>query len=43
MAWANAALDFYRRAKAWAMSQGALTLAVVVLLIALLLRWLGWV
>lgn len=43
MGWANAALDFYRRAKAWVLSQGALTLAVLVLLIALLLRWLGWV
>lgn len=43
MTWVNAAIDFYRRAKAWVLSQGALTLAILVLVVALLLRWLGWV
>lgn len=38
----NAVLDGFRAAKAWAMSQGALALAVAVLLLAILLRWLGW-
>lgn len=38
----NAALDAYRALKAWLLSQGALALAVAVLLLALLLRWLGW-
>lgn len=42
MAVANAVLDAFRRAKAWAMSQGALVAAIAVLLLALLLRWLGW-
>lgn len=42
MAWINAAIDFYRRAKAWVLSQGALAVAVLVLVVALLLRWLGW-
>ena len=43
MGWVNGALDTYRRAKAWALSQGALMLALLVLVVALLLRWLGWI
>lgn len=43
MAWFNAVLDAYRRAKAWVMSQGGLAVAVLVLLMAVLLRWLGWI
>lgn len=42
MAWINATIDFYRRAKAWVLSQGALALAVLILVVALLLRWLDW-
>lgn len=42
MGWANAALDAYRRAKAFVLSQGGLALAILVLVVALLLRWLGW-
>ncbi len=38
----NAVTVAYRRAKARVLSQGALTLAVLVLLIGLLLRLLGW-
>jgi len=33
----------YQRAKAWVLSQGALMLAVLVLVVAVLLRWLGWI
>lgn len=42
MGWVNAAIDMYRRTKAWVLSQGALALAILVLIVALLLRWLGW-
>ena len=43
MAFVNALLTAYRRAKAWALSQGALAIAIAVLVVALVLRWLGWV
>lgn len=43
MSYVNAVLNAYRRARDWVFSQGALALAVAVLLVALLLRWLGWV
>jgi hypothetical protein len=43
MSYVNAVLNAYRRARDWVFSQGALALAVLVLLAALLLRWLGWV
>jgi len=39
----NVVVDAYLQAKAWAMGNGALSLAILVLLIALLLRWLGWI
>ena len=38
----NFIIDAYQRVKAWALSNGAMTVAVVVLLVVLLLRWLGW-
>ncbi len=43
MGWFNAVVATYRRAKAWALSQGALALAILVLVVAVLLRLLGWV
>ena len=43
MGWVNGVLDAYRRAKAWALSQGALIFALLALAVALLLRWLGWI
>ncbi|KAL4458511.1 hypothetical protein ABPG75_013376 [Micractinium tetrahymenae] len=41
--WFNAVVAAYQRAKAWVMSQGALTLAALVLVVAVLLRLLGWI
>jgi hypothetical protein len=42
MGYVNAALAAYRRAKEWVFSQGALAVALLVLIIAVLLKWLGW-
>lgn len=42
MSYVNAVVAMYRRTKAVVMSQGALALALAVLLLAVLLRWLGW-
>ena len=36
-------VEMYSRAKRFILSQGALVLAVAVLLLAVLLRWLGWI
>jgi tetratricopeptide (TPR) repeat protein len=38
----NAIIDTYQRMKAWAMSNGALTVALVLLIVFLICRWLGW-
>lgn len=43
MGWFNAVVATYRRAKAWALSQGALALAILVLVVAVLLRLVGWI
>ncbi|PSC71444.1 outer envelope 61-like [Micractinium conductrix] len=43
MAWVNTVIGAWRTAKAWVMSQGALALALLILLVAVLLRWLGWI
>lgn len=41
--WFNAAVAAYQRARAWVLSQGALALAILVLVVAVLLRLLGWI
>jgi predicted negative regulator of RcsB-dependent stress response len=38
----NAIIDTYQRMKAWAISNGAMTLALILLLIFLFCRWVGW-
>lgn len=42
MAVVNFIVATYQRARAWAMSNGALVVAIVLLLVALFLRWRGW-
>lgn len=39
----NRVIDAYQRTKALVLSQGLLVLALVALVVAVLLRWLGWV
>ena len=41
--WVNRAIDAYQAAKAALLSQGLLVLALLVLLLAVVLRWAGWV
>jgi hypothetical protein len=42
-AWMGMAAEAVQRVRRWARSHGALVVALVVLLLAVLLRWLGWV
>jgi hypothetical protein len=39
----NRAIDLYQRAKAMVLSRGLLVLSLLVLLLAVLLRWAGWI
>jgi predicted RND superfamily exporter protein len=38
----NAIIDTYQRMKAWALSNGALTVALILLVVFFIFRWLGW-
>ena len=41
--WLNAVMDAFQGARAWLVARPAVLAALAVLLLALLLRWLGWV
>jgi len=38
----NVIIDTYQRMKAWASSNGALSVALILLIVFLIFRWLGW-
>ncbi|KAL4535283.1 hypothetical protein Ndes2526B_g06183 [Nannochloris sp. 'desiccata'] len=38
----NLIIDTYQRMKAWALSNGAMSVALILLLVFLIFRWLGW-
>lgn len=42
MRYYNAAAEAYARFRAWLASNGALALALLIIVIAVLLKWLGW-
>lgn len=39
----NILIDAFQKAKAFVLSQGLMVAALMVLLLAILLRWLGWI